>query len=42
MSRMWSQAPPERAEWAARAHAVRVEDELARARLPFLDEASAQ
>jgi phage/plasmid primase-like uncharacterized protein len=27
---LWNQASPERAEWAARAHSIRVEDELAR------------
>jgi hypothetical protein len=30
MSRLWTQGPPERAAWAAAAHAVRVEDELSR------------
>lgn len=30
MSRMWSNAPAERAEWAEQARAVRIEDEVAR------------
>jgi hypothetical protein len=35
MNRMWTQGPPDRAEWAAKAHAVRVEDELARRGFPY-------
>jgi hypothetical protein len=30
MNHMWTQGPPDRAAWAAKAHSVRVEDELAR------------
>jgi hypothetical protein len=30
MSRMWSNAPAERATWAEQARAVRIEDEIAR------------
>jgi CHC2 zinc finger len=30
MISLWAQGPPDRAAWAAKAHAVRVEDELAR------------
>jgi phage/plasmid primase-like uncharacterized protein len=32
---MWNNASPERSEWASKAHAVRLEDELARRGFPF-------
>jgi phage/plasmid primase-like uncharacterized protein len=35
MSRLWSNAPAERATWAEQARAVRIENELARRGYPF-------